>query len=619
MQLEPRLTRRAVTRASAILAALAFSATAAAAPIHYDLSFQTSGQSIWGSGASTQLNQTTFLGASWDDATNRAGVIVGDNDTSLPNPLRGAYDVAFAACRALGNSSSACINGQTARAPVPALGSRPSVRSCGTFNVGCQAARVVDLTRRAAYDTAFATCTLAASATVCRNGQSGQLPVVALGTAPPATLDIDTRTGVELVATSDGRVGLELGVQIDSGSVAATVSYQATLDIPDDAAALDRTQAISFNANSALAGVNTLDTIFPTLGLSVDAIMELSGSVGAEACIITQGCTSGGTSFLVDERAPIVSFNQDGEGGILLLGQSPSDFGLPPEADGFPFSLDVGGLATVTLHLPQPDASGGLNAATGTLQASGQDDLVDLILDLDNIVATSAGLPGLFGSSASFGPVDLGFDIVNVAMGPTIDLVQNFELDPTLYVSLFFDQAVMVAGELVTNITSPWDLLPDITFLADATSVTPTFFLDAMLSNNTLLDFDLEFFIDLLQVTYDAGVLGSGSFGIGNILSQGVDLFASPAFYSRLFTLGGFNLQIGESFVIDFINGASGPSSSIAMSAVNPLLDLPDTLPSAVPEPSTWAIMFMGLLALLFMRRRPVQVRPGGRTLSLVP
>lgn len=597
------LRLRAVFAYGAALVALAtLPLSATAIPVQYDLTFQTNGQSIWSTGESTQLNQTTFLGASWDNATSRVDLIAGDADTSVPNPLRAAYDVAFAACR-VGFSASACINGQSARVPVPALGSRPSVRSCGTFNFTCQAARAGDLAVRAAYDTAFATCDLTFSASVCRNGQTGQLPVAALGTAPPSTLDVDTRTGVAATAASDGRVGLELGVEIDSGSVAATVSYAATLDIPDTTL-LDRSQAIAFNANSALAGVNTLDTTFPSMALSVDAIMELSGSVTGEACLIPAGCVTGGTSFNIAERAPIVSFNQDGEGGVLLLGQSPSAFGLPAEADGFPFSLDVAGLAEVTLHLPQPNATGGLDAATQTLTASGQDDLLDLILDVDNIVATSAGVPGLFGESASFGPMSLGFDIINVAMGPTIDLVQDFELDPTLYVSLFFDQAVMVGGALVTTLVSAWDLLPDITFLADATTVAPTFFIEASLMNETLLDFDLEFFIDLLQVNYDAGVLGSDTFGIGNILEQGVDLFTSPALFSDLFALGGFNLQIGESFVIDFLSGASLPSSSVAVSAANPILDLPDTV--SVPEPATWAPLLAGVLGLFALQRRKV-------------
>jgi hypothetical protein len=118
--------------------------------------------------------------------------------------------------------------------------------------------------------------------------------------------------------------------------------------------------------------------------------------------------------------------------------------------------------------------------------------------------------------------------------------------------------------------------------------------------------------VDLLQVDYKAPFLGEGSFGIGNVLDKGVDLFQSPAFFSSLFKLGGFNLQIGESFVIDFINGAMLPSTSLAMSAINPILQLPDTLPSSVPEPATWAMLLAGLLALLRIRRQPMRVRPAG-------
>jgi PEP-CTERM motif len=567
--------------------------------VTYDLSFDTTGQSIWDTGSSTTLDQTTFLGVAWQNQTVGFDAIAGDATNAVLNPLRLTYDAAFAACR-LAFSASACINGQSAQVPVPALGSRPSVRSCSWYQVSCNAARLVDISARAAYDVAFAACTVGFSASVCRNGQAGRLPVVALGTAPAQYLNVDTRTGVALNGTTDGRVGLELGVQVDSGSVAATVSYQATLDIPDTATNADKT--ISFNPNSQLAGINTLDTSFANIAVSVDAVMQLSGAVSATGCIIPAGCYSGGDPFNIDETAPILSFNEDGEGGILLLGQSPSDFGLPAEANGFPLDLDVAGLATVTLYLPKPDASGGLDNDTQTLRASGQDDLVDLTLDLDNIVATAAGLPGLFGSSVDI-PVlgTLGFDIINVTMGPRIDLEQDFELDPTLYVSLAFDKAVEVGGQLVTELRSAWDMLPDITFLDDVTTVTPTFFVEADLTNHTLLDFGLGFGIDLLQIYYDFGLLGDGTLGIGNVLDKAVHLFDSPDLYTNLFDLQGFNLQIGDPFVIDFQNGSKGPDSSIAMSAINEIV-LPADV--TIPEPGTIVLLLIGLCGLYAMRRR---------------
>lgn len=568
-----------------------------ATAVTYDLTFETAGQSIWDTGDAYVLDQTTFLGTAWKDKNIKAGTIVAQGQTA-PNPLRVTYDGLFATCRALGNSSSTCINGQSARTPVPALGSRPSVRSCGRFAVACKIARAGDLSRRAAYDVAYATCRKGFSSSVCRNGQSGRLPVVALGTAPPARIDL--ATGVEVKGSTDGRAGLEFGIEIDSGSVDAQVSYKAVLDIPDTTS-LAPGATINFNPNSLLAGTNQLDTSFSSMKLNLDAVMQLSGDVSAEACLVAVGCSSGGTPFDIDERASILSFNQDGEGGVKLLGLQPSTFGFPDQANGFPFEMDVAGLASIALHLPQPNASGGLDTGSDTLKASAQDDLLDVSFDLDNIIATSAGVPGLFGTSASVAGVSLGYDIIDVQMGPSIDLKQNFELDPTLWVNLQFDELVEIGGMLVDEWDSAWDLLPDIRFLADDTMVTPTFFLEADLLNETLLDFDLNLTIDLLQITYGFDQW-SGSLGIGNVLDQGADLFESPNLYSELFELQGWDLQIGEGFLISLGSQSILPSSSAAQSAVNPIV-LP-ALNGSVPLPGTLLLLLSGVTGMISLRHR---------------
>ncbi len=581
-----------------------------AVPFTYDLEFETKGQSLWDTGSAATLSKKSFLGAAWQDQSAKLDLIAGEEDVNVRNPLRIAYDAAFGACRGLGFSSSACINGQSARVPVPKLGSRPSVRSCGKFAVGCKIARAADAVKRAAYDVAFAACKkLGNSSSTCRNGRSGRLPVVALGTAPPQFLEVDTRTGVAVEGTSDGRVGLELGIEIGSGSVDATVSYQATLDIPDTDL-LDKSNAINFNPNSVLAGTNTLSTEFASLALSADAIFEVSGSVTGEACVIAAGCATGSTPFNIDQTVPILSFNEDSEGGILLLGQKPSVFGFPDEANGFPFTIDTGvsGLATATLYLPQPDAVGGLDTNTNTLKASGQDDLVDLRVDVDaaaSLAATGGITSNAFGFSVPIGNVgSVGYDVIDVNIGPSIDLKQDFELDPTLFVQLVFDKAVMVAGELVTELISAWELLPDILFLDDVTTVTPTFFLDADLLNETLLDFDFDFIVDLLQINFD--LLGfERQFGIGNVLDESINLFQSPNLFANLFSLQGFDLQIGESFIVDFVGGSTVPQSIGARSAENPIEVFKV---ASVPEPGTLTLFIIGLGGLFVIRRRNVVV-----------
>lgn len=333
------------------IAALLFCSFANAVPVSYQLSFETQDQSIWDTGESTQLSVNKFLGAQWEDQTVAIDLMAGDADSSVINPLRTTYDVAMATCR-LVNSYSTCVNGQTGQVYVPKLGSRPSIRSCGKYDVGCQIARAADYTRRASYDSAMKACTaLGNSASVCRNGQSARLPVPALGAAPAQYLTVDTRTGVAVDGTLDGKVGLELGVAIDSGSVDAEVSYQASLDIPDTSG-MSSGATINFNPDSLLAGVNTLQTTFSSVEVNVDAVMQLSGAVSAEACVLVAGCASGVSPININQTAPVFSFNEDGEGGIKLLGQSPSLFGLPAEANGFPYSVDIGGLAEVDFFPP---------------------------------------------------------------------------------------------------------------------------------------------------------------------------------------------------------------------------------------------------------------------------
>lgn len=270
------------------------------------------------------------------------------------------------------------------------------------------------------------------------------------------------------------------------------------------------------------------------------------------------------------------------------------------------------------IFFPQPNASGGLNVGGDKLTATGQDDMLNLLLDVDNIVASAAGVPGLFGVSADVAGVSLGYDIINFQMGPTIDLQQDFELEPTLMVELVFDQLVEIGGQLVSSIQTAWNELPDITFFAPTTMVTPTFFLQANLLNQTLLDFDLEMFLDLLQITLDHDLLPDPiQIGIGNILSLGIDLFDSPNLYEKLFSLQGFNIQIGDSFAINLGSDSILPSSLIALSADNPIVLREISATEEIPVPATVLLLILGLGLIVLRRPARISVNPTGSLLRL--
>jgi len=190
-------------------------------------------------------------------------------------------------------------------------------------------------------------------------------------------------------------------------------------------------------------------------------------------------------------------------------------------------------------------------------------------------------------------------------MGPSLELKQDFELDPTLYVSMAFDKAVEIGGRLVNEFISAWDNLPSILFKEDVTEVTPTFFVEANLKNETLLDLDFDFGIDILQLGYE--FVGGIDGGVGlSLLDESVDVLSSPNFYENIFPLAGFNLQVADSFTIDFTNGSTLPTPNSIISAVNPIVLQGDNSQD-VNSPSVFLLMMLSCLAVagLQIKRTP--------------
>ena len=402
-----------------------------------------------------------------------------------------------------------------------------------------------------------------------------------VGCSDPVTAD--TRTGAEVGVKSSGQIGFNLGYNIDSGSVDSTVSYAADLTIPG-LGDLVQGDIFSLNPNSQFAGVQSLETTFPTMDARIEAVMGLQANFFGLGCFIGLGCDTEETGNLGfdTQTIEVVSFNEDRSGGVEYFDGAidPASLGLPDILSGFPVSVSIpasptSDLATITFHLPQPDTA--TSSLTGDkLVSSGQDDLIDLFLDVDNIIATfGLGLPGLFGQSVSAGPLFASYDLIDVQMGPTLDLAQNFELEPTLMVDLTFSKPVEIAatGELVDFLSLPFDMLPDFRALFGVTEVTPEFWIRAPFSNSTFLDFDVEAMLTLLAGRIGwSGIFDLGFEGLG--LDFAADLFSTPAIFSDNFDLGGWNRIVGQSFTI------------------------------SVPEPATLALLGLGLLVIGFDLRR---------------
>lgn len=462
----------------------------------FDANFAARGQSMWESGDAGMLDVTEFVGLQWNESTN-VNAITGSERTrvpgtggTIPNPARPLYDAAFATCR-LAFSASKCRNGGRFGLP-PGLGSRPSATIPNPIN--------------AVY--------------------------------------VDTRTGGAGTASTSGRVGFEFGLTADSGSVDSDVDYEVSFTVPDSVAA---GEFVSLQSSSSLTA-GALDTTFPTLASRMSLVAEAQAGFTGQTCFVGFGCDDANASTgQLGGTFDLVSFNQDGEGGISYFEDDPILNALlfqnaaPPT--GLPASVSSP-IAELTTHLPQPNASGGLDG-DGTVRAAAQDDLVDFLVDVDNIVSLGlTGTPNLFGAELDMGAIGtVSFDLVDVDMGPTLDLRQAFEFTPSLYVDLAFSQPVDVLGfgrvsELKDVLL---DSLPDFAFDVGQTLITPTLFLGyeasgqvqrgVQLMNELFLDLDGTLRVDVLDGTFSFLNLFDLNFGIGNVFDESIDLFTSPALF----------------------------------------------------------------------------------------
>ena len=512
------------------------------AALMYDagaLDFETTGQSMWGSGAGFNREDSMFLGAEWDGSTTFGGIAGGVHTTSVnTNPLWHAWRL----CK-------------------------------DTINIWC-------------------------------------------GSEPDrweATARVDTRTGAELTVDSAGRAGLEFGYTIDSGTVDASVAYSASAELPDTP--VEQFEFFDINPDSVFDD-GSISTQSPHVEAYINAVLELSGSVEARACLAFAGCTPTETLDLgtIDWEQSILSV--DPNSLDVLDGVLPGDEPLltmplveqlslelsgavPPTGTGFELTGPGGvelastvtpgalttSLTTLDVRVPSVATTGGKSG--GVITSEGSDEIASFMLDIDGMGTASGLLPPLGVSSDLVNTSNLNvsaeFDLIDLDIGTTLGLSQNFELTPTLMVSLAFSNPIQIAGMagLQSSWMGRWSDLPSFALL-ETTTFSPTFWVDAMLQNELGLDLGLVGTLDLLRLAATAEVAGleilnTGSLSLNNLLGLGNELFSTDPYtlasISDSFLLGGFNYVQGRSFTV------------------------------TVPAPGTLWVLLAGLITLMTINR----------------
>ena len=555
-----------------LFSALLFS-TGAGAQIIYDagdLSFESDGQSIWGTGTAFRKSEAVFLGMEWTDQTANIGGIAGSPNEEI-FPAIGAIAIPVYEARIW--------------RPTPTW-SKPWK---GTW-VGCGCWKDVQI--------------------------------------KPATgaITIDTRAGAELKVTTSGRAGLEFGYSIDSGSIDTDVEFSAFANLPET---VNAGEFIDIDTSSIFDS-GSFETQSPKIEAYISAILELSGDVDAAACAPPLGCATGSFDLpTVNMNQRIVTIdpnslkildgvlpNGDALAEIPILNQSLTLEGAatmaPPAVPIIGFKLSAGSVTIAStvpptptlevelaeLEVQVPDIATSGQKSGEKITSEGRDDLLSLMMDVDGMATLFAGLPP---TGMGFTPIDVGafklevsLDLIDVDIGPVLGITQDFELVPTLVAEVLFSNPVQIEGlvGLQNSWMGLWSDLPEFSIFED-TTISPTFWADAMLRNTLGIDLGLVGTLDLLKLDMSAVVAGIDILSVGPIslnkmLGLENTLFETPKFgfdvYSKAFDLNGFNTIEGQSFTL-LVN-------------TDPIADNP------VPEPGTLLLLLLGIVPLFYARKK---------------
>jgi Ca2+-binding RTX toxin-like protein len=221
---------------------------------------------------------------------------------------------------------------------------------------------------------------------------------------------------------------------------------------------------------------------------------------------------------------------------------------------GVEFSMGDITIEAATLFLEDSTYSG------GALAASGATNLARFDIDADFLATVLLGIPPLGASAgisiAGFDLASFSYDLLDVDIGPQFSISQAFEFTPELWVTLGFDQPVIIGGVETTQHRMPVGSSLDVVFagasLGETLDVQTTYFINNTFTNSTNL---------LVAPFLDALALGASFETFLGTIFDGA-LFDFPpltgppirlaTIFEQSYSLGGFNSIAGQTLNLVF-------------------------------------------------------------------
>ncbi|GGC42546.1 hypothetical protein GCM10011371_32410 [Novosphingobium marinum] len=394
----------------------------------------------------------------------------------------------------------------------------------------------------------------------------------------------------EIAVDAGFTFGLRGAVTLDPGTFDSQTPVDVSLDIPDD---IVFGQEFSLGGSYVLTG-GKLESTSPTVKASIGLVagLELGGSAeiflkafGKQTKVLDKSFS------LIDSRDYLELASMDGlsisflpqvinalssslgsEVGSVLESLNTIDFdtvqfdlvqyGVPSAGFGVTYTIgnlyptNIGehpegfprfSLGDVTFGIPVVEASGGLRDGTRYV-ADGEDDLLDLDLDIDGLLQRPGEIEFNLSKKAT-----LKVELFDIDFGPDFDVYQNVTYKPDLSVRLDFDREIDIDGTLANSVTVNVDELDSLSFkLDDYVAVTPTFLLGGSLTVDTGIDFDVDLTIAggrfLLDYKLSSGK--TKTIGAGPLFDEDITIFSDRlSIYDKTFDASVQEI-VGDPFVI---------------------------------------------------------------------
>lgn len=365
---------------------------------------------------------------------------------------------------------------------------------------------------------------------------------------------------IQLVSGISGQIGFQPIFSINAGDIDTALDATLEVTVPDQ---IEEGQEITIGSRFRLDDGSVFDTTSPGITLALDFIFDLAATLR----IITDNNPNSGFSLI--------------PGGDIDIDQTINLFTL---TNGSSLTVPLPGDSSITGEIPQIDTVSTFNANTALfgdefLSSSGEDRILDIDGDIDGLITSFFGLPGILENSLSIplipGLVDfvfsynlLDFTLSGDAVNGLISLAQEFEisvgdveLEFTLEDGSMFN--VTAGDDLTFTVPDGADINEDgiVDFNVDV-NINGDPLNDAIgarLDTSTFLNFDLDFTISALEASFSLDVPVADDIelaGFGPLFSQTFDIIEGDDFVTLFedeFALTGFNNDDAD-FMIDISN-----------------------------------------------------------------